>query len=135
MSFLDPPDAAQRRKRYWIAGGAVLATASIMTLFLIESRWGYMKKDPVIIYAQSWTADRTRADSIADAKATKAAREAAMAQSRAFIATLSGKAKEDAQAQYDAYVNGGGAAKQFPYVPAKPAVQAIVQVPAEPPIE
>jgi hypothetical protein len=135
MAFLDPPDAAQKRRRYWIAAGSVLATTVLMTLFLIESRWGYMKKDPVVIYAQSWTADRTRADTLADAKATKAARDAAMAQSRAYIATLTGKAKEDAQAQFDAYVNGGGAAKQFPYVPAKPAVQAIVQVPAEPPIE
>ncbi len=135
MAFLDPPDAKQRRTRYWIAAGSMLATAAIMTLFLIESRWGYMRKEPLVIYAQSWTADRTRADTIADTKATKAAREAAMAQSKAYIATLTGKAKEDAQAQFDAYVDGGGAAKQFPYVPAKPAVQAIVQVPAEPPIE
>lgn len=135
MAFLDPPDAKQRRTRYWIAAGSMLATAAIMTLFLIESRWGYMRKEPLVIYAQSWTADRTRADTIADTKATKAAREAAMAQSKAYIATLTGKAKEDAQAQFDAYVEGGGAAKQFPYVPAKPAVQAIVQVPAEPPIE
>ena len=54
MAFLDPLDAAQRRRRYWIAAGSVLATTTIMTLFLIESRWGYMKPDPVIIYAQSW---------------------------------------------------------------------------------
>jgi hypothetical protein len=135
MAFLDPPDAKARRTRYWIAAGAVLATTTLMTLFLIESRWGYMKPDVKIIYAQSWKADRTRADAIADTKATIAAREAALADSRAHIATLTGKAKIDAQKQYDDYVDRGGAAKQFPYVPAQPAVEAIVRVPAEPPIE
>ncbi len=139
MAFLDPLDAAQRRRRYWIAAGAVLATTSLFTLFLIESRWGYSKPDLKIIYAQSWKADRTREDAIADAKATKAAREAALAKSRAYIATLTGKAREEAQAQYDDYVNRGGLAKDFPYVAAQPAVDAIVRVPAsvpaEPPIE
>ncbi len=137
MSFLDPPDAVQRRRRLWIAAGSVLATTTIMTLFLIESRWGYMKPDPVIIYAQSWRADRTREDAIADAKATKAAREAKLAEARAYIATLSGKAKQDAQKQYDDYVNGGGFKRDLPYVAAQPSVNAIVRVPAaaEPPIE
>ncbi len=140
MAFLDPPDAQARRTRYWIAAGAVLATASIMTLFLIESRWGYSKPDPKIIYAQSWRADRTREQAIADARATKAAREARLAEARAYIATLSGKAREDAQKQYDDYVNGGGLAKDLPYVAAQPSVVGIVRVPgtpppAEPPIE
>lgn len=137
MSFLGPPDAQQRRRRYWIAAGSVLATTLIMTAFLIESRWGYMKPDPLIIYAQSWKADRTRADAIADAKATKAAREAKLAEARAYIATLSGKAKEEAQKQYDDYVNGGGFKRDLPYVAAQPNSNAIVRVPAaaEPPIE
>lgn len=137
MAFLDPLDAAGRRKRYWIGAGAVLATTLIMTLFLIESQWGYSKPDPVIIYAQSWKADRTREDAIADAKATRAAREAKLAEARAYIATLSGKAKEDAQKQYDDYVAGGGFKKDLPYVAARPSVEGIVRVPApaEPPIE
>lgn len=137
MAFLDPPDAKQRRTRYWIAAGAALATASIMTLFLIESRWGYMKPDPKIIYVQSWKGDRSRADAIADAKATRAAREAALAKARAYIATLSGKAKEDAQKQYDDYVNGGGLNRDIPYVAAQPSTDALVKLPAtaEPPIE
>lgn len=135
MAFLDPPDAQARRTRYWIAAGSVLATTTIMTLFLIESKWGYSKPDPKIIYAQSWTADRSRTDAIADAKATKAAREEALAKSRAYIATLSGQAKIDAQKQYDDYVSGGGLAKDFPYVAAKPSVDGLVRAPAEPPIE
>lgn len=137
MAFLDPPDATQRRRRYWVAAGAALATTILMTMFLIESRWGYMKKDPVIIYAQSWKADRTRADAIADAKATKAAREARLAQAQAYVATLKGKAKADAQKQYDDYVNGGGFKHDLPYVAAQPSVEGIVRVPApaEPPIE
>jgi hypothetical protein len=137
MAFLDPPDAAQRRKRYWIAAGSVLATTILMTMFLIESRWGYMKPDSVIIYAQSWKADRSREDAIADMKATKAAREAKLAQARAYIATLQGQAKIDAQKQYDDYVEGGGFKRDLPYVAAQPSVEGIVRVPApaEPPIE
>jgi hypothetical protein len=137
MAFLDPLDAAQRRRRYWIAAGSVLATTIIMTIFLIESRWGYMKPDPVIIYAQSWKGDRTREDAIADVQATKAAREAKLAQARTYIATLQGKAKADAQKQYDAYVEGGGFKRDLPYVAAQPSVPALVRVPApaEPPIE
>jgi hypothetical protein len=137
MAFLDPPDAAQKRTRTRIAAGAVLATATIMGLFLIESRWGYAKPDPVIIYAQSWKADRTRDDAIADARATRAAREQKLAQARAYIATLSGQARADAQKQYDDYVAGGGLAKDLPYVAAQPSVVGIVRVPppAEPPIE
>lgn len=139
MAFLDPPDAQARRTQYWIGGGAVLATAIIMTLFLLESRWGYSKPDPIVIYAQSWKADRTREQAIADTKATMAAREARLAQARAFIATLQGKAKTGAQAQYDAYVAGGGAARDIPYVTAQPATEALVRVPttvpSEPPIE
>jgi hypothetical protein len=137
MAFLDPPDARARRTRYWIAAGSVLATSSIITLFLIEHKWGYSKPDPKIIYAQSWKADRTREDAIADAKATQAAREARLAEARAYIATLSGKAKEDAQKQYDDYVAGGGFRKDLPYVAAQPGVVGIVRVPApaEPPIE
>jgi acetyl-CoA carboxylase carboxyltransferase component len=79
-----------------------------MTMFLLESRWGYMKPDSVIIYAQSWKADRSRDDAIADVKATKAARETRLAEARAAIAGLSGQAKIDAQKQYDDYVKGGG---------------------------
>jgi hypothetical protein len=137
MAFLDPPDATQRRKRYWIAAGSVLATTILMTMFLLESRWGYMKPDSVIIYAQSWKADRSRDDAIADVKATKAAQEARLAEARAAIAGLSGQAKIDAQKQYDDYVKGGGFNRDLPYVAAEPSVQAIVRVPApaEPPIE
>ncbi len=115
----------------------MLATTILMTMFLIESRWGYMKPDSVIIYAQSWKADRSRDDAIADVKATKAAREARLAEARAAIAGLSGQAKIDAQKQYDEYVKGNGFKRDLPYVAAEPSVQAIVRVPApaEPPIE
>ncbi|WP_164155427.1 hypothetical protein [Sandarakinorhabdus rubra] len=133
MAFLDPPDAQARRTRYWIAAAAVLATTSVITLFLIEHRYGYSKPDLKIIYAQSWKADRTREDAIADAKATREAREAKLAEAKAYIATLSGKAKADAQKQLDDYVAGGGFSKDLPYVAAQPSVVGIVRVPAEPP--
>jgi hypothetical protein len=144
MAFLDPPDVTQRRRRYWIAGGSVLATAIIIVAFLVESRWGYLPPDPKLIYVQSWKANRSKADALADRAATIAAREAKLAEARAYIATLKGKAREDAQKQYDDYVAGGGARKDIPYVAAAPSVTPIVRVPsqrpalpppAEPPVE
>ncbi len=118
MSFLNP-SAADRRKRFLIVGGASVAiTALVMFAFLIENRSGYMKPDPKIIYAESWSADRTREDAIADQMATNQAREAKLAEARAYIGTLSGPARQAAQEQYDAYVAAGAIRTDVPYVPA-----------------
>ena len=124
MSFLNPSTADARRRRLLVGGSALLITTIGMVAFALESRWGYSGRDIKLIYMQSWSADRTRADSVADNKATVAAQQARQAQSRTYIATLSGKAKVDAQKQYDAYIAGGAAQKDIPYVPAsEPKVQ------------
>lgn len=118
MSFLAPSSSEARRSRFIIGGLSALATLVIMTGFLVESRWGYSRPDDRIIMFESWKGDRTRADTIADMKATKAAREAKLAQAQAYIATLSGEKRKAAQKQYDAYVDGGGPRKDLPYVAA-----------------
>jgi hypothetical protein len=118
MSFLNP-SVADRRKRFLIVGGASLAiTGLVMYAFLIENRSGYMKPDPKIIYAESWSADRTRDDAIADQISTTKAREAKLAEARGYIATLNGPARKAAQDQYDAYIAGGAIKKDVPYVAA-----------------
>lgn len=86
--------------------------------FLIENRSGYMKPDPKIIYAESWSADRSREDAVADQIATVQAREAKLAEARTYIGTLSGTERKAAQDQYDAYVAGGAIKKDVPYVAA-----------------
>jgi hypothetical protein len=122
MSFLNP-SAADRRKRFLKVGGAsVLITAIVIYGFLTEHKSGYVGPDPKLIYAESWPETRTREDAIADTQATLKARELKLAEARTYIATLTGQAKIDAQAQYDAYVEGGGARKDIPYVPAEPPV-------------
>jgi hypothetical protein len=124
MSFLAPSTSEIRRRRLFVGGASLLLTTIVMTGFLLESRWGYSPPDLNIIYVQNWRADRTRADTEADNRATIAAQQARLAQSRAYIATLSGKARADAQAQYDRYVAGGGFKKDIPYVPAtEPVVE------------
>ena len=125
MSFLNPPQAEVRRRRLMIGGASFLITGTVVVMFLIESRYGYSKPDPRLIFVQSWSADRTRADTLADRAATKAAQEAKLAESRRYIATLTGKKKVDAQGQYDEYVKGGGADKDIPYVAAKPPVTVV----------
>ncbi len=124
MSFLNPSAAEARRRRLIVGGSALLITTIGMVAFALESRWGYSAVTPRIIFMQSWSGDRSRADALADTRATIAAQQARQAQSREYIATLTGKARIDAQKQYDAYVAGGGAQKDIPYVPA-----------SEPPVE
>jgi hypothetical protein len=133
MSFLNPPKAELRRRRLLVGGASVALTALVMFAFLVESRSGYSKPDPKLIFFQSWRGDRTRDEAIADQKATRAAQEARMAQSRAFIATLSGDARTKAQEQYDAYVQGGGADKEIPYVAASASAPP-ASAAAEPPV-
>jgi hypothetical protein len=123
MSFLHP-SAADKRARFLKVGGAsILITAIVIYGFLTEHKSGYVGPDPKLIYAESWPDTRTREDAIADTQATLKAREKKLAESRAYIATLSGKARADAQAQYDAYVEGGGGKKDIPYVAAEPRVE------------
>lgn len=132
MSFLNPSAADARRRRLIVGGSALLITTLGMVAFALESRWGYSGKTLNVIYMQNWEGDRSRADALRDQQATVAAQEVKKAQSRAYIATLTGKAKIDAQAQYDAYVAGGGAQKEIPYVA---AVEPTPVVASEPPVE
>jgi hypothetical protein len=122
MSYLNP-SKAERRRHFLIVGGAsVVITGVVMFAFLIENRSGYMKPDPKIIYAESWPAERSRDDAIADQLATEKVREQILAESRAHIGTLDGETKKAAQSQYDAYVAGGAIKKDVPYVAAEPPV-------------
>jgi hypothetical protein len=139
MSFLNPPDAEVRRRRLLVGGASVVLTGIVMTGFLVESRWGYSPKDVQVIYVQSWSADRTRADALADTKATIAAQQARLAQARRYIETLSGKARKKAQDEYDRYVAAGEIRKAIPYVSAEaanvpPPVPGAAPAAAEPPV-
>jgi hypothetical protein len=122
MSFLEPTPAERRARALKVGGAAVVITAIVIYGFLTEHRSGYVGPDAKLIYAENWPASRSREDAIADAQATQRVREAKLAEARAYIATLSGKAREDAQAQYDAYVEAGAIRKDIPYVPAEPPV-------------
>lgn len=130
MSFLHPSKADRRRRFLLVGGSSLVITGIVMYGFLIENRSGYMKPDDKIIYAESWPAQRTREEAMADTQATQQAREQKLAQARSFIATLSGEKRKAAQAQYDAYVAGNAIRKDIPYVPATAATAA----PAEPPV-
>jgi hypothetical protein len=137
MSFLAPTKAEIRRRRLLVGGASVLLTTIVMTGFLLESRSGYSPPDLKLVYMENWTADRSRDQALADMKATTAAQQARLAESRAYIATLTGEARVKAQEQYDNYVRGGGAQKDIPYVPAAPAriAEPLVRPPAaEPPV-
>jgi hypothetical protein len=134
MSFLNPSLTEARRRRLLVGGASLALTTIIMTAFMLESRSGYSGRVMNVIYMQSWKADRSRADTLADAKATEIARAERLAQSRAYIATLTGPARAKAQEQYDRYVTEGGVQKDIPFVitPAAPGA-ALVEA-AEPPV-
>jgi hypothetical protein len=135
MSFLNPPKAEVRRRRLLVGGASVVLTAVVMTAFLVESKSGYSKPEARIILFQNWRGDRTREDTIADRRATIAVQEGKMAEARAYIATLTGDARAKAQEQYDAYVTGGGADKEIPYVAAPSSSATPPLVVVEPPVQ
>ena len=58
------------RHKLVILTAAVGITSLITTGFLIESRYGYPKHDPIMIYFNSWKADRTETQAFADQKKT-----------------------------------------------------------------
>jgi hypothetical protein len=67
----------QRGREQWIgAACAVLVTIIIVIEFLVDSQIN-TAPPPRVVYVQSWTANRTDADIIADQKKDQAARAAA----------------------------------------------------------
>jgi len=122
MSFLNPSKADVRRRYLKVGGISVIITAIVIYGFLTEHKSGYLGADSKLIYAESWPETRSREDAMALTQATQKARETRLADARAHIATLSGKAREDAQKQYDAYVEAGAIRKDIPYVQSEPPV-------------
>lgn len=122
MSYLNPSKADKRNRYLKVGGASLVITGIVIYGFLTEHKTGYLGPDPKLIYAESWPADRTRDDAISDTQATLNARQNKLQESRDYIATLSGKAREDAQAQYDAYVASGTIKKEVPYVASEPPV-------------
>ena len=67
----------QRSREQWIGGAlALLVTAIIVIEFLVDSKIN-TAPPPQVVYAESWSVNRTDAEIIADQKEHQAAREAA----------------------------------------------------------
>lgn len=67
--------AADRGKHQWIAAAIALAIPGILIgLFVLDSN--SIKAEPQLIYVESWSADRTDAEIIADQKKRQAEKEA-----------------------------------------------------------
>jgi len=71
----------RQRSREQVIGAAlaILATTIIVIEFLVDSKMG-TAPTPQIVYAESWSANRTEAQIIADQKKDQAARHAAQAE-------------------------------------------------------
>lgn len=102
VSFLNPSAAETRRARLLIGGGAVLATVVIGAAFFAGR--DYPEPDPIVIYANSWGADRTRDDTLKDRAREATEMAAKLEKSRAYIATLPPEKRKLAQAEYDRYL-------------------------------
>jgi hypothetical protein len=60
------------KRHQWVIGGlSVLMTAIIVVAFLVESRFGYLARDPIVVYFKSWTDDRSRAEALAEQEEEK----------------------------------------------------------------
>lgn len=104
MSFLAPSAAEKRRRRILVGSGSVLATVVVAAAFFVGRPANYMRPDPVVIFVDSWGANRSRDDALATRARDQAALEAKLAESRAYIASLPLEKRKLAQAEYDRYV-------------------------------
>lgn len=73
------------RHKLVILALAVGITSLITTLFLIESRYGYSKHGPIMVYVDSWRADRTEADAFAEQKKTLLVQRQEIADAAAMV--------------------------------------------------
>lgn len=69
MAFLRPDPTtfrerlnAMSRREWLFAAAAIVLTLIVMTGFLIESRYGYPKPAPRVIYVESWPSSGSLAD-------------------------------------------------------------------------
>jgi hypothetical protein len=71
-------------RRYKLVFGALAIgmTSIMVTLFILESRWGVLPEGPQIIYASDWPADRTDAQIKAQQKIDQAVLDKARAERR-----------------------------------------------------
>lgn len=70
--------AGERSPHQWVAAGLALAIPlAIVVMFLVDSNKG-LAPGPTITFIDSWSADRTDAQIIAQQKSDQARREAAM---------------------------------------------------------
>ena len=56
------------RRKLIVATIAVAITSTVVTGFFLEARSGYSPRGPMLVYFNSWKADRTEAQAYADQK-------------------------------------------------------------------
>lgn len=74
---------AERRVKLLVGALSIGMTSLIVTLFILESRYGILPEGPQITYAQDWAADRSDAEIIAQQKIDQKARDTFKAEKRA----------------------------------------------------
>lgn len=95
------------QRRDLILGAVAFAiTASVLIAFLVEQRFTNPRAKPTIIYAESWAATRTRADTLRVQRRNESARQLAIAEFEGQRAeALLRRARGDAaKAQYQAAI-------------------------------
>lgn len=72
--------ASQRSPHHWIAAGlAIVMPAAVIILFITDTQRN-IAPGPQLIYVESWSANRTDAEIVADQKKHQAEREAKQAE-------------------------------------------------------
>lgn len=79
--------AGERNPHQWIAGAIALAMPlALIGLFVLDS--GTFKREPQLIYVESWRADRSDAEIVADQKKRQAEKEALQKERQAQMKRL-----------------------------------------------
>lgn len=107
------------RRDVGFAIASLVVTAIIVTGFLVESRWGYMRPDPTIVYFENWSEGRSRAQARSRQQRELAERERLLAEAKAAEAKAA-EAKEAQARAAEAKAAPAGAASG-PKAPGAPA--------------
>ncbi len=94
MASLRARLAGIERHKLIIATLSLLITTTVIIGFLVENRWGYMKPDPVLIFANSWKESERTPEVVKEEQAKELAElKRAIAEQKAAEAAAAAKAK------------------------------------------
>lgn len=99
MASLRARLAGLERHKLIIGTLSVLITTLVIVGFLVENRWGYIRRDPMLIYVDNWKEGRSREEAMARQAADQAEQRRAYYEQQAAFKQQAAEAAAAAKAK------------------------------------